>query len=223
MSDEELREKIAALRDKYIALRGEHLCGDRVVYSVEAGKNLDPRQMLGGPIAPLNMIVGDLFDLLGVKLDKEKIYEVEALRAERDSLRATLAAAASEVARESAKREARIESLLQELDKAHAERKTSEEYGCAAREETVRLSEALDEAKRRFEQIRETAKNASRTFQSVVDRAEKAERELAGSRELLIEWVRYGYRMGMEGTDETGDADCKCLACRSSARLGRSE
>lgn len=75
MSDEELREKIAALRDKYIALRGEHLCGDRVVYSVEAGKNLDPRQMLGGPIAPLNMIVGDLFDLLGVKLDKEKIYE----------------------------------------------------------------------------------------------------------------------------------------------------
>lgn len=71
MSDEALREKIAALRDKYIALRGEHLCGDRPVYSVEAGKNLDPRRMLGGPIAPLNMIVGDLFDLLGAVPEKE--------------------------------------------------------------------------------------------------------------------------------------------------------
>lgn len=71
MSEEELRKKIDALRDKYIALRGEYLRGERAVYSEQAGKDLDPRRMRGGPIAPLNMIIGDLFNLLGVALEKE--------------------------------------------------------------------------------------------------------------------------------------------------------
>lgn len=90
-------------------------------------------------------------------------------------------------------------------------------------DDMVEEIDTLSDALIALNAVRVLGENASRTFQSVVDRAEKAERELAGSRELLIEWVRYGYRMGMEGTDETGDADCKCLACRSSARLGRSE